>query len=68
MFELLLLMRGGDWYIYTENTNELRLGLLLHVLELGKYLLVSCVVCQAELMLMLLVFGRILLHKTVAGT
>ena len=30
-------MRGTDWHIYSESTGELRLGLLLHVLELREY-------------------------------
>ena len=32
-----LQMRGTDWHIYSESTSELRLGLLLHVLDLCEY-------------------------------
>ena len=33
----MLQMRGTDWHVYSESTGELRLGLLLHILELREY-------------------------------
>ena len=31
-------MRGTDWAVYSDGVGELRLGLLLHILELCKLL------------------------------
>ena len=34
---LVLQMRGTDWQVYSEATGELRLGLLLHILDLCEF-------------------------------